>query len=425
MVIRKFLRLCLLCCAFTSSGYAAGTYEKLTLTGINIIDRNGLSETICSKEKLKKYSKVDFLSPQPYQKVMRMYKNTLGENVSCLTTYHANGQLKQYLECVNNRACGRYREWHSNGKIKIQAEVIGGIADLHPSAESGWLFHGTTLAHSDEGMLEAAINYDKGLLQGTSYYYHSNGQVWKECSYHKGRAHGDFLTYTTEGCLLKKQTYQNGEKHSVSIRYDERSNSVLSEEEYDNGLLLKGSYLDPQTHQIFSEVINGNGTQVIYGKHAIVETRVFKRGEACGKVTVFDSLGEQVLQTYALFEGAKHGEELFFYPESGKTKLLLTWNYGILQGPVKTWYPNGSLESCKELVNNKKSGLLTLYYPEGQIMATEEYDNELLLKGEYFRPGDRHPYSKVDKGCGTAVFFTSSGTITKKIPYQDGKPLIN
>ncbi|EGK69692.1 toxin-antitoxin system YwqK family antitoxin [Chlamydia abortus] len=425
MVIRKFLCLFLLYCACMTPGYASGTYEKLTLTGINIIDRNGLSETICSKEKLKKYAKVDFLSPQPYQKVMRMYKNARGENVSCLTTYHPNGQLKQYLECVNNRACGRYREWHSNGKIKIQAEVIGGIADLHPSAESGWLFHGTTLAHNDEGILEAAINYDKGLLQGTSYYYHSNGQVWKECSYHKGRAHGDFLTYTSEGFLLKKQTYQDGEKHSVSIRYEERSNTVLSEEEYDNGLLLKGYYLDPETHQIFSEITNGNGTQAIYGKHSIVETRVFVRGEPHGNVTVFDSLGNQVLQTYTLSEGVKHGEELFFYPDSGKSKLLLTWNHGILQGPVKTWYPNGSLESCKELINNKKSGLLTLYYPEGQIMATEEYDNELLVKGEYFRPGDRHPYSKIDKGCGTAVFFTSSGTITKKIPYQDGKPLVN
>ncbi|WP_348663439.1 toxin-antitoxin system YwqK family antitoxin [Chlamydia vaughanii] len=425
MVIRKCFYFLILCFASTAPLQAAGTYEKLTLTGINIIDRNGLSETICSKEKLKKYSKVDFLSPQPYQKVMRMYKNTRGENVSCLTTYHTNGQLKQYLECVNNRACGRYREWHGNGKIRIQAEVIGGIADLHPSAESGWLFHGTTLAHNDEGVLEAAINYDKGLLQGVSHYYHPNGQTWKECSYHKGRAHGDFLTYTSEGCLLKKQTYQDGEKHGISIRYEERSGVVLCEEEYDNGLLVKGFYLDPQTHQGFSEIINGNGTQVIYGKHAIVETRMFVRGEACGKVTVFDNLGDNVIQTYSLVDGNKNGEEIFFYPNSGKSKLLLTWSQGILQGPVKTWYPNGALESCKELVNNKKSGLLTLYYPEGQIMATEEYDNELLIKGEYFRPGDRHPYSRVEKGCGTAVFFTSSGTVTKKIPYQDGKPLIN
>ncbi|WP_284441609.1 toxin-antitoxin system YwqK family antitoxin [Chlamydia gallinacea] len=428
MVIKTYLYYLILCFLWIVSPlqelYAAGTYEKLTLIGINIIDRNGLSETIGSKEKLKKYAQIDFLSPQPYQKVMRMYKNTRGENVSCLTTYHNNGQIKQYLECVNNRACGRYREWHSNGKIRIQAEVIGGIADLHPSAELGWLFHGTTLAHNDEGVLEAAITYNKGLLQGISYYYHPNGQIWKECPYHKGQAHGDFLTYTCEGYLLKKQAYQNGEKHGISIRYEEQSGIILCREEYSQGVLTQGYYLDPQTHQQFSEIRDGQGLQALYGKHAIIETRVFAHGHPCGKVTLWDSLGKTITQTYTLIEGTKHGEEIFFYADSGKPKLLLTWNHGILQGPAKTWYPNGNLESCRELMNTKKSGLLTLYYPEGQIMATEEYDNELLIKGEYFRPGDRQPYSKVEKGCGTAMFFTPSGTITKKIPYQDGKPLL-
>ncbi|EPP34717.1 MORN repeat variant family protein [Chlamydia ibidis] len=402
-----------------------GRYEKLTLTGVNIIDRNGLSETICSKEKLKKYAKINFLAPQPYQKVMRMYKNAKGESVACLTTYYANGQIHQYLECLNNRACGRYREWHSNGKIKIQAEVIGGIADLHPSAESGWLFDGITLAHNDEGILEAAISYEKGLLEGVSFYYHPNGQVWKECPYRKGKAHGEFLTFTQEGDLLKKQCYENGQKHGVSIRCSEGSDVVLSKEEYNKGSLVTGCYLDCEAKKIVSQVINGNGVQSIYGKHAVVETRTFSRGEQKGEVIVFDSLGENIVQTYFVVDGVKHGEECFFYPGSDKPRLLLTWNQGILQGTVKTWYPNGNLESCKELVNNKKSGLLTLYYPEGEIMATEEYDNELLVKGEYFRPGDRYPYAKVDKGCGTAVFFTSSGTVIKKIPYQDGKPLID
>ncbi|ACZ32653.1 MORN repeat protein [Chlamydia pneumoniae LPCoLN] len=403
-----------------------GDYEKLTLTGINIIDRNGLSETICSKEKLKKYTKVDFLAPQPYQKVMRMYKNKRGDNVSCLTAYHTNGQIKQYLECLNNRAYGRYREWHVNGNIKIQAEVIGGIADLHPSAESGWLFDQTTFAYNDEGILEAAIVYEKGLLEGSSVYYHTNGNIWKECPYHKGVPQGKFLTYTSSGKLLKEQNYQQGKRHGLSIRYSEDSEEdVLAWEEYHEGRLLKAEYLDPQTHEIYATIHEGNGIQAIYGKYAVIETRAFYRGEPYGKVSRFDNSGTQIVQTYNLLQGAKHGEEFFFYPETGKPKLLLNWHEGILHGIVKTWYPGGTLESCKELVNNKKSGLLTIYYPEGQIMATEEYDNDLLIKGEYFRPGDRHPYSKIDRGCGTAVFFSSAGTITKKIPYQDGKPLLN
>ncbi len=40
-----------------------------TLSSINIIDRNGISETVSSKDRLKKYEEVDWLAPQPYEKV--------------------------------------------------------------------------------------------------------------------------------------------------------------------------------------------------------------------------------------------------------------------------------------------------------------------------------------------------------------------
>lgn len=426
MSLRKnflFYFLCFL--SIHPQAFCAGTYEKLVLTGINIVDRNGLSETIGSKDKLRHYAKINFLSPQPYQKVMRIYKNTKGESVACLTTYHSNGQLKQYLECVNNRANGRYREWHANGKLKIHARVIGGIADLHPSAEVSWLFHGRTLAYNDEETLEACIHYDKGSLEGLSFYYHPNGNIWKSCSYHKNLPHGEFLTFTPNNQLLKKQNYEHGVLHGPSYRYSTHSEPIiLSQEEYDQGALISGVYFCPETKNKIAEVVNGEGTQMIYGRYAIVEKRTITKGQSNGEVVCFDAHGQCITQTYSLYNGLKHGEEYFFYPDTSKPKLMLTWYQGILQGSVKTWYPSGSLESCKELINNKKSGILTVYYPEGQIMATEEYDNELLVKGEYFRLGDRLPYSKVDRGCGTAVFFTTTGIVSKKIIYQDGKPLI-
>lgn len=420
MVLRKLLCFCL----FSSIVYAGSDcYDKLTLTGINIIDRNGLSETICSKEKLKKFSKIDFLQPHPYQKVMRLYKNPRGDQVACLTTYHPNGQLRQYLECLNNRAYGRYREWHSNGKLKIQAEVINGIADLHPSAESSWLFNGETRAYNDDGKLEAIIYYDKGQLEGVARYFHANGIVWKECPYQKGVAHGEFRTFMENGDLLKTQHFQNGKLHGLSIRYALETQEELSKEEYVHGKLTKGYYLEPTTRKLFSQVEQGQGLQAIYDKHCIIETRTILWGESEGVVTYFGHQG-QVLQTYTLVKGMKEGEELLFY-DSGTPKLLLTWSQGVLQGSVKTWYPNGNLESCREMVCNKKSGLLTLYYPEGQIMATEEYDQELLIKGEYFRLGDRYPYTKVERGCGTATLFSSYGVLLKRITYQEGKPIIS
>lgn len=37
-------------------------------------------------------------------------------------------------------------------------------------------------------------------------------------------------------------------------------------------------------------------------------------------------------------------------------------------------------------------------------MATEEYVDDLLIKGEYFRPNDRYPYAKVEKVLGQRSF---------------------
>ncbi|WP_080123920.1 toxin-antitoxin system YwqK family antitoxin [Chlamydia suis] len=425
MCINKSIRRCCLFFLLACGLLEAGVYDKLRLTGINIMDRNGLSETICSKDKLQKYAKVDFLSPQPYQKVMRTYKNAAGESVACLTTYYPNGQIRQYLECLNNRAFGRYREWHSNGKIHIQAEIIGGIADLHPSAEAGWLFDGTSYAYDNEGRLEAVICYEKGFLEGLSVYYHANGNVWKECPYHKGVAHGDFLIFTEEGSLLKKQSFCRGVLSGRSLRYEPGSQQLLAEEEYVQGKLREGRYFDPFTKEEIACVKGGKGEQVIYGKYAIVETRQILRGVPHGKVVVFDETGTNIIQTYSLINGQRDGEEVFFFPSGEGRKMLLTWSKGVLQGAVKTWYPSGTLESSKELVQNKKNGLLMLYYPTGQVMATEEYAEDLLIKGEYFRPDDRYPFAKVEKGCGTAVFFSPTGGILKKVFYEDGKPAIN
>ena len=137
------------------------------VTSINIIDRNGMSETISSKERLSAFDKTDFLTPQPYQKVLRLYgRSENGDVRARITSYHPNGQVKQYLEAANNRAHGVYKEWFANGQRKVEAFVIGGMADLNTQAEASWLFDGTSLAWDEEGHLLAKIFYQKGDLEG-------------------------------------------------------------------------------------------------------------------------------------------------------------------------------------------------------------------------------------------------------------------
>src|SRR5262249_17266078 len=109
------------------------------LISINIMDRNGLSETISAKDRLKTFESTNFLTSQPYQKVLRIFaKDKAGNSLSVITSYYPTGQIRQYLEAINGRANGRYLEWHPNGQKKLQSTVMGGVADLDEKSQSGW-----------------------------------------------------------------------------------------------------------------------------------------------------------------------------------------------------------------------------------------------------------------------------------------------
>ena len=154
------------------------------LVSINIIDRDGLSETICNPDRLEKFDNIDFFgSTTLTRRCCCVYeRDDEGIVQAYVTSYHENGQVRQYLEVANGRASGMYREWYGNGNIKVEAQVIGGTADITMAAEKTWLFDGTSKAWDDNGNLIAEIPYSKGDQQGIALYYHSNGALWKKSS---------------------------------------------------------------------------------------------------------------------------------------------------------------------------------------------------------------------------------------------------
>ena len=177
-------RILLLCLLMGCSRHQ--TSQSDSLSSIQFMDRNGFSETISTKDRLANYEKVDFSKPQPYQKVLRVFvKSQDGVSQSKVTTYHPNGQLWQLLEVENGRAHGLFNEWHSNGKLKLEAQVIEGTPDVHEMAQISWVFEGISKAWDDEGNLLAEISYQKGELEGPSIFYHPNGVVEKKIVYHK------------------------------------------------------------------------------------------------------------------------------------------------------------------------------------------------------------------------------------------------
>lgn len=397
-----------------------------SIVSLQIRDRNGFSETISNKDRLKVYQNVDFLSAQPYEKVLRVYgKNNEGKSRSKITSYHDTGGSWQYLECIDGRAHGKFLQWHENGKTNIEGFVIEGLADFSETAQKSWIFEGPCTVWDEQGNIEASFQYDRGQLVDKATYYHSSGKIARTIPYQKGLIHGLLQEFDNEGKVLKAISYTEGIKHGKALsNWD--SNHLQYQENYHKGKLLTGIYYDKKGEKI-SEIKEGKGIRASFHQSELYSTTEYHKGNPKGQVKIFNEKG--YLKThYQIENGMKTGEEWEYYPsksEEKQPKLLLTWFEDQIQGLVKTWYEDGNIESQREMSGNKKHGLSFAYYFSGDLMMMEEYENDKLLKGSYYKKGEKLPVSEIIKGEGVVTLFNADGQFMKKITYERGKPLID
>lgn len=406
----------------------AGCHYSATdpLIAIQIQDRNGLTETISTTERVAVYESVDFLSAQPYKKVLRTYRKE-GKNYSKITTYHPNGMIAQYLEAEEMRAHGAYREWFPNGQLRIEATVIGGTADVAPGTQHDWLFEGTNQVWDEQGRLVAQISYQKGMLDGPSLYFFPTGALEKELPFVKNDLDGDALEFTIDGQLKSKIHYKKGLKEGACLAYFDNSQPALIED-YTDGLLRKGTYYNPKG-ELISEVDNGGGFQALFegGAMTLIEYRM---GKPNGSVKKF-ALNGELQRSFSLRNGKKHGEDIEFYlsheldspKDKPVQKLSINWNENAVHGIVKTWYNNGALQSEREFCRNLKQGPALAWYRDGTLMLLEEYEEDRLVKGQYFKIYGKEPVSTISNGNGVAFLYDETGSFIRKVPYSKGKPI--
>jgi antitoxin component YwqK of YwqJK toxin-antitoxin module len=418
--MKRFIFLFLLC--------GCGSYgpkdNSHIITSMQIIDRNGFAETISNKDRIGTFKHVDFLRAQPYQKVLRVFgRDGQGRSTAKVTSYHENGQLWHYLEVVDGRAHGFYREYYPNGYLKIESCVIEGLADINDTAKASFVFDKESRVFNDHGQLIAQIHYEKGELSAPSLYYHDNGHLQKIIPYTQGNIEGDVCLYDENDCLIEKIPYLAGVKHGLARRFWE-GESVQYEELYEKGILQEASYYDP-SHTLVAEIKQGEGKQALFTGQTLEAFIQYAHGIPEGEVQFFFPDGS-LHSTYYIKEGMKNGPEIEYYPsnlkEKPKPKLFVHWHDDILQGIVKTWYPNGEMESQREIISGKKQGLCFAWYKNGDLMLMEEYENDLIVKASYFKKGDKTPLSKIEAGKGTATLYTADGIFIKKIAYEKGKP---
>ncbi|MGL4347840.1 MAG: toxin-antitoxin system YwqK family antitoxin [Chlamydiales bacterium] len=391
------------------------------LTSIQLIDRHGVRETVSTKERLKSYQRNDFLLAQPYEKVVRVFNpNREGQVISKLTSYHGNGQIKQYLEVLNGRAHGIYREWYENGQEKVHFNVIEGVGDLSQTALKTFIIDGLSRAWDSDGNIIARISYMRGVLVDSSYLYHINGQIKRSVPYQNGVVHGVVFIYDEEGNLQMESSYDCGLLHGESISKQCRNNPAF-QEKYEQGLLLDAIYYD-YNGDILSKVEGGRGIKSVFIEGKLNKQCEISNGKSLGSVRCFDTMGN-VTNIYHLNEaGEKEGIEIVYYPNTDSLQLQLGWLSGEVHGIVKTWYTNGILESEREFSHNKKEGMHFAWYIDGSIMLVEEYENDILLKGTYYKLGKKDAVSTIQKGSGIAMIYDGHGHFVRKVDYCQGVP---
>lgn len=419
--------------AFRSQGAqpsfgAPSSHPCPPLSAIHLVDRNGVSETISQQDRLREFRAMNFLKNQPYKKVMRIFgQDGDGEVLAIITSYYENGQLSRYLEAVNGRSHGYYREWYDNGQLHIEAFIVGGLADLTPVAEESWLYQGMARVWDRDGHLQATIPYLKGRLEGLALHYHPSGALWKQFPYRNNLLEGQCLTYYANGTLLQKIAYVQGKKEGEAFRYWP-DGSLAFQEEWHRDSLMNGSYYD-LSGVLVAQIERGSGRRALFGKSGVIQLQEYRQGSQEGEVRAIDEKGRTRQLWYLNREGEKEGIEREFWCEEEeeeplKPKLEVTWSSGMLQGKATTWYRDGTLQSQRELVANQKNGMLTAWYRDGSLMLVEQYEKERLIRGEYYRRGESYPISEIDDGDGLATLYDEEGIFLHKVIYQGGRPLL-
>ncbi len=409
---------------FLNSCFSPSPPKETDIVSMQIVDRNGFTETISTKERLQGLGKNDFMSAQPYQKVLRVYgKSTLGKSRSLLTTYHPNGQLWQYLELVNGRAHGIFRQWYPDGTIQIDAFLVEGMGDVTEAAQLTWLFDGENSVYDSRGNLVNKFLYSKGNLEGTSISYHPNQQIAKEEFFEANLREGIHRTWDAQGVLREISSYKKGLCHGDCYRFWP-SSTLCFKEHYVEGKLEEAVYYSKEG-EILSSVKEGNGIKTGFEEDQVSYKMQIQKGEIQGLVERFSSRGN-LTNSYYIDKGEKQGIENIFYPDPNKSlKISVEWKNGVIQGQVRTWYPTGEIESQKEIWGNQRNGTCCAWYKNGDLMLMEEYENDELVKGSYFKKGQKRAVSKVEKGEGIATLHDPEGLFLKKISYSKGHPLID
>lgn len=297
---------------------------------------------------------------------------------------------------------GITREFYSNGQLRGEINFENGKVN------------GELKKYFENGQIAEISNWKNDTLSGLAKYYYNNGGLYQECNYLNGKLNGEKIIYHENGIARVRLQYKNDLLWQVKANYDSL-----------------GRKLDELTIESGTGVLN-----TYYPNGTIKSITEFKEGKPNGKSTwYFESGNEQAI--FYLVNGQKEGN-LKFLHENGKTaresnykndfligtekvfdengRLISEVTYkqnltqkdieilsgeffstvsdvldpfgldkGIRNGPYKTYYDNGKIESEQYYSDGLQDSIFREYYENGLIKTDIFFDDNYESNKRYER----------------------------------------
>lgn len=295
--------------------------------------------------------------------------------------YDESGNLSSegYLE--DGKPNGYWITYYKNGLRKSEGNRVNFMLD------GLWKFY------QENGNLKNAISYREDKKNGAAYYY-ENCQLIKEENYENGLLDGRQIEYFQDTGELKPKRiipYQEGREEGMGFEFA-KDGRVLSIFNYEKGFLKSKETLNRFNPSGQKEGI----WKSYYKSYRLKKEERFKSGLLNGYVKYYNPEGK--LDSAILFiDGERQNKE----------ENIAEFNLDY------TYYPNGQIKEITTYnLASQKDGLSTVYNESGEVISSEFYSKDQLLK--------KGIIDNAGLEQGIWEFYYLSGELKSKGAYTNG-----
>lgn len=301
---------------------------------------------------------------------------------------------------------GLTKEFYQSGQLKAEVNFDNGKID------------GRLKAYFESGQIAEISNWKNDSLNGLAKYYYDNGVLYREANYKAGRLNGEQKTFYENGKLNTSLLYKDDLLWQVTINHDSTGNK-LDEMTMTNGTGVLNVYYPSGVIKSVTEFRDGkpNGKSIWYyesGKDLAVFYLVAGKKE--GKLVSFHENGKPAKESFYKNDYIIGTERAFnvngilisevTYKQdltqedikklTGRISRVASgvidpvgFSRGIMNGPCKTYYDNGRIESERYYFNGLQDSLFKEYFDNGIIKTDIFFDDNYRSNKRYERRFDK------------------------------------